>query len=346
MISPDVVWNVASTIAGLYRQAELDLMQAVSKRIARGVIEEGWNEQKLKDISDLRTEIGATVRRLGNMTDEQMQEAIKTAYRKGVHSAERDFNAALSAVADIQIPASVNRLVTESLRVVQISRMRILRNTEDAYRNIIAQTSTGVLLGTKTRRQVAQEALNRFADAGITGFIDKRGRRWDMASYAEMATRTTTGQAAIQGHIDRQAQLGRDLVVVSDHADECPKCAPWEGKILSLSGRDREYPSFDSARGDGLFHPNCRHTITGYIPGLTVIERGVSSPEGYKLTQQQRENERAIRKWKRREATAVDPVERDRAARKVREWQLEQRNFTRNYNLKRNYARESIARAH
>ena len=106
----------------------------------------------------------------------------------------------------------------------------------DVYRSVIAETGEQVLLGTQTRRQVAQAALDRFAKKGITGFIDKSGRGWSLESYVEMAMRTGTGKAAVQGHVDRLQQYGLDLVIVSDAPKECPLCRQWEGKVLSVSG--------------------------------------------------------------------------------------------------------------
>lgn len=214
----------------------------------------------------------------------------------------------------------------------------------DAYREIIAETSVQVSAGVETRIKAAQEALNKFADIGITSFIDRAGRRWEMATYAEVATRTTTGLAAIQGHIDRQTDLGRDLVIISDHSNECPLCRPWEGKILSISGNDPNYPSLSSAKEAGLFHPNCRHNLTGYIPGLTKVEEPKPNPKGYERTQQQRYNERQIRKYKRRIAVALSDEEKQRAQAKVRHWQSQQRDLLADTDLRRKYNREGLNR--
>src|SRR5690606_5493901 len=155
-------------------------------------------------------------------------------------------------------------------------------------------------------REAAQMALNRFADAGITGFVDRAGRRWDIASYAEMATRTATGRAAIQGHTDRLTAPGYALGNGSDPPDWCSVCRPWEGRVLSLSGVTPGYPTLAEAQGSGLFHANCTHSLSAYIPGLTRApeRRRLANPEGYEKRQRQRYNERQIRKWKRREAAA------------------------------------------
>jgi len=89
--------------------------------------------------------------------------------------------------------------------------------------------------------------------------------------------------------------------------------------------------------------------VSVYVPGLTRVpeRRRLANPEGYEKRQQQRYNERMIRKWKRREAAAITDEEREFARRKVREWQAIQRKHLAlsGREFQRDYARESITRA-
>jgi hypothetical protein len=136
------------------------------------------------------------------------------------------------------------------------------------------------------------------------------------------------------------AEAGVELVVVSDAPRECPLCRPWEGKVLTIGGPagartveaehavddGRMVPvrvagSLDEARAAGLQHPNCRHSVSMYSPGLTRIEQATSDPAGYDAGQRQREIERTIRKWKRREVAAITPEAQRVARAKVRQWQ-------------------------
>src|SRR5699024_2406909 len=72
---------------------------------------------------------------------------------------------------------------------------RILRWPEDAYRDVIAQTTPGLLLGMDTGRQAQARAWRELRRRGVTGFTDKAGRRWNLATYVEMATRTASHRA-------------------------------------------------------------------------------------------------------------------------------------------------------
>jgi hypothetical protein len=135
-------------------------------------------------------------------------------------------------------------------------------------------------------------------------------------------------------------EAGVDLVIVSDSPRECPLCRPWERKVLTVGGPDGERTveaehatedgrtvrvsvagSLDEARRAGLQHPNCRHSVSAYTPGITPVEDAVGDPAGYEAGQRQRKIERNIRRWKNREAAAVTPEAQRAADAKVRQWQ-------------------------
>jgi transposase len=84
------------------------------------------------------------------------------------------------------------------------------------------------------------EPLDRFAAHGVTGYRDPAGRNWLLETYAEMATRTATGQAHLTGTLDRYREQGRDLVI-SDSPRNAP-CRPYEGNVLSNFGAGGHRP--------------------------------------------------------------------------------------------------------
>jgi hypothetical protein len=237
---------------------------------------------------------------------------------------------------------AIEALTQEATGNLLATHPRILRSTMDVYRSVIAETSEQVLLGTQTRLQAAQAALDRFAQKGITGFIDKAGRGWTLESYAEMAMRTSAGRAAVQGHADRLTANGLDLVIVSDAPRECPLCRPHEGKVYSLSGLDPQYPPLEEARAEGLFHVNCRHSISAYQPGVTPPMGDVADPEGYRATEQLRYLERKVRESKRLEAAAMDETARLKAMRRKRDYQAKIRAHVASTSAKRQPHRERL----
>jgi len=349
-ISPAMAEAVAEEIRRIYAEAERIVMEKVARRVARGIDEEGYYERKLMELQALRREVEAEIRRL-QRAEREVERIVADAYEKGSQAAIVDLRRVaraetLRTAFTAANQRAIQALVQTAIGNLRATHLRILRQAEDVYRQVIAETAAPqVLTGALTRREAAQLALNRFADLGITGFVDRAGRTWTIESYAEMATRTAAGQAAIQGHIDRLIENDMDLVIVSDAPEECPLCAPWEGRVLSLTGRTPGYPTVDQARAAGLFHPNCRHSLGAYIPGLTEPMRQTRDAEGYQERMQQRYMERQIRKWKLREAVALDDEARRQARAKVREWQARIRQFVAEHDRKRLYYREQIGKA-
>lgn len=231
------------------------------------------------------------------------------------------------------------------MQQLDATSLRILRTAEDVYRSVIGEVTQQGLAGEFTRRQAAQAALDRFAVRGVTGFTDTLGRQWSLASYTEMACRTSASRASMAAKMQRYVDRGKDLVIVSDAPGECERCRPWEGQVLSLSGTDSEHPSLDEATGAGLFHHNCRHDFGLYVPGLTRERSGLADPEGDAARQQQRYLERGIRSWKKREAAALDDQAAAYAKAKQREWQARLRQHIDATDGKRLRYREQVKRA-
>lgn len=165
----------------------------------------------------------------------------------------------------------------------------------------------------------AQKALNDLAANGVTGFVDRSGRRWDLASYVEMATRTAASNAWDQLQAERMAKAGLDLVRVSTHSTEgsCAACRPWLGRLLSLTGAADGYPRLEDAKAAGFRHPNCRCYWTAAKPGAPLFAPLPldESAALYKSSQHQRALERKVRAAHRRLAAATTPQARAKAQR-------------------------------
>lgn len=133
--------------------------------------------------------------------------------------------------------------------------------TQATTENIINKIGRGQVTG-ENNRQLVKLIKDEFKKNGITSLTDRSGRAWDLDRYGEMLVRTKLTQAHNTGVANRMIESGNDLVVVSNHQGACKLCAPWEGKVLSLTGRNKSYLSLDLAKKGGLFHPNCRHVYT------------------------------------------------------------------------------------
>ncbi len=267
---PDLALKLAQATADLYGQAVERLLAMVARRLAQGIEQPGWAEGKLAQLTVLRNDAQRVVAALEADAPGVVAEAVRRAWEAGQKAAATEVTGGIAIATNT---AAVDRLVAEAVQQVTSTHPQILRSTIDVYRQVIQQASGQTVAGAATRRQAAQQALNRFANEGIVGFIDSKGRRWGLDSYAEMATRTATGRAQVAGTLDRFEADGRDLVIVSDAPQECKACRPWEGRVLSISGTDPKYPSLKAAQSAGLLHANC-------FPG-EVLASGPAPEAGY-----------------------------------------------------------------
>lgn len=375
--SPDMAYDLARAVAELYEDAEDALLHKLQSALAEGIDSPHWATLKLAAIGNLRAAVEDVSIALQRDATGAIGRAVAEAYSRGGQAAVAELGAlpeGLRHAADRALPQAraVDRLAASAVHDMRPVYQRITRAVTDAYRSVINRASSSVLLGGLTRRQAAGRALDQFASRGISGFTDSAGRNWNMASYAEMAVRTVTGRAAIEGHTDRLLVIGQQLVIVSDAPLECPLCRPWEGEILSINGasgphtlrlpdalsQPRLFRSPDTvavhvagslveARAAGLFHPNCRHNLSLYLPGVTTRPQSPPHPQGatYEDTQQQRYLERQVRAWKRRAAAAMTDADRRKANAKVRLYQARIRQLTADKGLARKSAREQIGSA-
>lgn len=363
-IDPGFGERLARRVAELFAEAELAVLRRLASALARGVDEPTWATSRLAELEWVRAQIARDLASLDEQAATVVGQVIGQAYTAGRALAVRDLDGlGLEVVMPPATLRAVEAIAAETVQRVGPWAPRILRAAQDVYQRTVADASATVLLGTQTRRVAAQQVLDRLTERGVGAFRDRSGRRWALESYVEMAVRTGAGKAAVDGHTTQLVAAGVDLVVVSDAPRECPLCRPWEGKVLSITGgvtgavdvpsttgdgtvSVRVAGTVDEARAAGFQHPNCRHSLSAYLPGATRVPAATSERAGYEDQQRQRAIERGIRKWTRREAAALDDEAAARARAKVREWQGAMREHLAEHPaLKRQTARELVGRA-
>ncbi|MFL1904770.1 phage minor capsid protein [Streptomyces tauricus] len=368
-VSPAMAEDLAIAVADLYEAAEGVLIEKITRALAEGLNSPAWAELKLAAVGNLQAAIDDILAALQLDAGGAVHQAVTEAYERGQQAAVAELGAVAvgqAAAAATALPTApvVDRLARAVIDDTGPVYLRMLRTTMDAYRDVVSKAAAAPLLGAQTRRQAAQSALDQFANRGITGFIDSRGHGWELRSYVEMAMRSAVGRAAVEAHSDRLGAAGIDLVLVSEAPEECELCRPWERKILSRTGAPgkRELQvehatedgqsvsvkvsgSLAEARRAGLMHPNCRHTVSAYLPGATRIPKAQPSRGTYEQSQQQRYLERQVRKWKRRAAAALDDDARRKANVSVRTYQARIRELTAGTGLPRKPHREQLATA-
>lgn len=317
-IRPDDAATLAKGLREQFAEAETLLLGRIARALADGADGPDWVERKLRNIQAVRAQTDRIIARLHAGLPGAVEEAVGLAYNRGIATAGGELTRAglvHGAFDEVQPTGAVAAIVSDTMDRLAPMRFQIRRAVTDIYQQVVTQAAAQTALGTVTRREASGMILERLGKAGVNGFRDAAGRQWNMASYAEMAARTSTAQSMLQGHTDRVRELGVDTVIVSNAPEECDICRPFEGKVLSLSGhttgrlRDGKTvtASLTEAKGKGLYHPNCRHSHSIYLPGITKGPgTDTADPKGDALRQQQRAYERRIRELKRQDAIAQE----------------------------------------
>jgi len=390
-VSRTTAIDLVTRILNLYADAERRIAADISRRLAQGQESPQWAQNKLAQAAIMRRQTEFVLARLREDTSREVTYAIIAAYLRGgasATSALERIGMGLPATPDAELhkllsgPASklakgladlskafpgvgnMMRLAANLVLRITGTHLPVLRWADDIYRKVISEAAlSDVVGGLATRRRASQKAWEKFLGEGVKGFVDRRGRRWNLASYVEMATRAGVVQAAVEGHLERLKAAGLDLVIVSNAPQECIKCRAWEGKVLTVSGAfgSRTIKALSAISDEmvdvhiagsveeailaGLLHPNCRHSLNAYLPGVTRIPKHTEDPEGDAARQQLRHLERQVRKEKLQAASAIDPVAKRSYEAKVRAWQAQIREHvkaTEHLGIKRKPEREQI----
>lgn len=371
MLDPsDYANSLAQTVSDLVAQIEMRLIWEIARDVNRGL--GGGSRYE----ADMTARYGALYARLQKQLGKPWQNVLTTvqaaldkAAEAGQGVAERDLAGRLANHPEtLGVPVTNVRalevIASDLHRVLADLPALALRNAFDSYQQIISTPAAHNATGVLTRRKATQDALNGFAARGIDGFTDKAGRTWHIDTYAEMATRTGAAHALRTAYEGELIARGEDLVLVTGNTYTCRLCAPWQDKVLSLTGLypagTHRLPSavgdgyvtvhvagtLEEARAAGLHHPNCTHSEGLYLPGATVIEpgtMGVRDAETYDASQKQRALEREIRKQKRLLVAAITGEAESKARAAIRGYQVQIRELLAEHpKLQRKSYRESV----
>lgn len=183
----------------------------------------------------------------------------------------------------------------------------------NAYQREMDLAILKVATGTFSYDQAVNDCVHRLAQSGLRAVDYASDRTYQLDTAARMSVRT--GLSQLSGKITEAnlMQTGQDLVITSQHMGSRPEHVPWQNKVFSFSGKNKEYPDFFQETGygtaTGLKGVNCTHDFYPYWEGASIIPEDIKEPEPkeiggktytyYESTQKQRQMERQIRATKR-----------------------------------------------
>lgn len=243
-----------------YTEAEREILNDINRALLKG--------NKTGYLEVMKTDVQSLLKDLRDGSRTWCEEAIPRIYLEGAKYADSQIE---QLGKKVQAGfGSIHQQAAQVLAEHAFNRFddvtaTIGRRVDDIYRTMALENIRGSVVGYKSWQQVAKNFREQLAENGVTGFKDSKDRKWNMRSYSEMVARTTTMEAHLEGTANRLIEYGHDLIKVSKHSNPCPKCAKWEGKILSLTGKTPDYPTLHEAKEAGLFHPRCKHAYGLYI---------------------------------------------------------------------------------
>jgi hypothetical protein len=358
-------------IRGIFAQMEIDLIASMKRNLTRHENEEKkegfewdqWQEKKLLDLKQYKQEATQIVKKTEPVVNIAIEREVKGGFLDGIKRAAKKLLGKIipdkldvEGVSDENFfklnEKRVNALTSAAQGEMKAARFAVLRQADDIFRQTIFKSQVYLNSGAASLNQAIDMATGDFLDKGFDCIQFANGRRMNIASYAEMALRASSQRAVFEGEGAKRKQQRNPFVVVSAHSNCSELCLPWQGKVyiddVYSGGKasDGPYPLLSKAMAAGLFHPNCRHNMTTFIPGKSRLPEPVNDAEAlanYKAEQKQRYMERQIRKYKRRESGSVDPINQAAAAAKVKEWQGKLREHVKaNEHLRRDYSREKF----
>ena len=164
-------------------------------------------------------------------------------------------------------------LIKATREDMQRAETAVLRRANDHYRQVIFNAQVYANTGAGTYEKAVDMATKDFLKRGIDCIRYVNGSRHTIADYADMAIRTASKRAYLQGEGEKRKEWGISTVIVNKRGNPCPKCLPHCGKVYIddvWSGGPKDgispqtgtrYPLISSAVAGGLYHPRCKDKI-------------------------------------------------------------------------------------
>lgn len=284
--------------------------------------------KQFKDINGQIGEILYKARQTGNMQQEiQILNAIKNGFT-GANKVTQGAAAEFFRLNDRKLEALIEATTNDMER----AETAILRKANDEYRKVIYNAQVYANTGAGTYEKAVDMATKDMLSRGLACVEYANGARHTLADYADMAIRTASKRAYLQGEGEKRQEWGITTVIMVKRGNPCPKCLPFVGKVLIddvWSGgkkSDGSYPLMSKAIAAGLYHPRCKDSHTTYFSGISTADDSWSKEELEAVGQANKQGverqyaERQAEKYERLAKYSLDEDNKKQYKLKKREW--------------------------
>lgn len=340
-------------VRSIFEEMELELIASMKRNLSRhqkwekdeGINWSMWQVEQLKTLESFKKENQKIFIKKFTTVNNEIAKFLKDTYKSSGFSQEREILKALSrgekAKSSVQRGLEggffsldedkMNALIKATTKDMTKAEHAMLRMVNDQYRKTIFKAQVMSNSGAFTLQQSIDRATKDFLKAGINCIEYKDGRRINIASYAEMAIRTANKRAKLVSEGEVRKAYGITTVRISKYGQCSETCLPYQGKVYvddvwsggtKEEAKEKNLPLLSEAIAGGLFHPNCKHTMTTYFYDLKkelgkLQEDGIENPIE---EQQHRKNQLHIQQQKRLEIGSLNPVNIEQAQKIKEQW--------------------------
>lgn len=163
--------------------------------------------------------------------------------------------------------------------------LNLIRTTQQTLINeSILDITTAIGFDLGNLRKAARVISSQFSDMlnslSNNHFVQAGSKRFTPSYYAELVARTKFHQAQSLAALSMANNYDTDLVQVSSHNTTTEICQQYEGKIFSISGKDKRFPILDNS---SPFHPNCLHLMFPTFESAMVVQGTLDSFSSFSL---------------------------------------------------------------
>ena len=313
-----------------------------------------WQVEQLKELEKFKKENQAKYPQVFKNLNWKIEELLRMAEEEGQMDQEAEILQAIKdgfPVREVEPGATaeffklnsrkLEALIQATNNDMQKAETAVLRMAEDQYRKIIYNAQVYGNTGAGTYEKAIDMATRDFLAAGLTCIEYKNGARHTLSDYADMAIRTASKRAYLQGEGVKRQEWKISTVIINKRGDNpCPKCLPFVGKVMiddvwSNGPKDgkspvtgKQYPLISSAIAAGLYHPRCRDSHTTYFEGISTPPDGKFTKkelndlaEKNRIEAQQQYAERQTEKYGRLAQYSLDSENQKNYRAKEEEWE-------------------------
>lgn len=340
MLSPEYYENCADVILSLYAELEDAILRDIIRRIMKtGMVTESakWQALMLQEAGMLYNDI---VKEIADRTDacaEQVKALFEDAGVETVQIDNEIYRKAGLVPAYIRQSPSMRQVLEAGYRKTLGNLDNLTRTTASAGQREYIEACNGAYMkvasGAFSYQEAVSSAVHSVAENGVRLVLYDSGHR-DRLSVA-VRRAVLTGLSQTCGEISRMnaEEMDCDLMEIDAHAGARPSHAVWQGRLVSLSGKNTgrivdgievlSLSDIGYGTGAGFKGWNCSHDWFPYFEGYSTpnhtpeeleemnarnIEWNGELHTRYEINQMQRRAEQNIRKLKRKLVTYDEAV--------------------------------------